>query len=299
MAGADLAVIEGVMGDYDGIAGNSLRASTYEIARITDTPVILVMDGKKSSLSLAAQLKGFMTYQKDSHIAGVILNRTSPVMLERLRPVLEELGVCCIGAVPECEAAALESRHLGLTIPAEQKELQSKIARLAKKLEVCLDVEMIENLASHAGMLKTEVLKTRTGVKAEKRQPLHRMGVAMDEAFCFYYQENLDFLQELGWELVFFRPLRDAQLPECLDGLLLGGGYPENYARELSQNQSMCLEIRQAAERGVKLLAECGGFLYLHRTLEGTDGTVYPMAGVIPADGFRTKKLSYIARQAF
>lgn len=294
--GADFAVIEGVMGYYDGVAGNSVKASTYEIACITDTPVILVLDGKKSSLSLAAQLHGFMTYQQDSHIAGVILNRTSPVMLERLRPSLEKLGVRCLGAVPECSEAELESRHLGLTIPSEQQALRGKIDLLAEKLEHCLDVEAIERLGMTA---RSARLQNRENKGSQVSRPCtRRMAVAADEAFCFYYQENFDFLKEQGWELVMFSPLHDQHLPVQLDCILLGGGYPEVYAKELSENQSMICDIREAAKQGVRIMAECGGFLYLHNNLESVDGVSYPMAGLIPADGFRTERLSrfgYIA----
>ncbi len=326
--GRDLAVIEGVMGYYDGIAGTSTRASTYDIARITDTPVILVADGKKCSLSMAALVKGFVEYRQDSRIAGVILNRTSPAMEERLRPCLEEVGVACLGAVPECDEARLESRHLGLTLPWEQGRLRDRMARLADRLEKCLDVDGILALAgAEAGhgarekeagyaAAEAEAVYVAERVKAgygtsgaesgkNGSSPLagegagqgsgrsgRRIAVAMDEAFCFYYQENLDFLMEHGWELVPFSPIRDKCVPEHVDALLLGGGYPECYARELSGNQQMLQAVREAAAGGVKLLAECGGFLYLHKNLEGLDKTMYPMVGLIPADGFSGEKLS-------
>lgn len=286
----DLAVIEGVMGYYDGVAGNTLQASSYDISRITETPVILVLDGKSSSLSLAAQVKGFQTYRKDSRIAGVILNRTSPMMLERLRPQLEELGVSCLGTAPVCGEAKLESRHLGLTLPKEQQELRERLERLADRLEQSLDVEKILKLAKSAGELpgaESDVIKAASASRTPRR-----MGLAKDEAFCFYYQENLEFLEREGWELVEFSPIHDAHLPESLDGLLLGGGYPEVYAGQLSENKTMLADIRNAAASGVKILAECGGFLYLHRTLEGMDGVKYEMAGVIQEDGFRTERLS-------
>ena len=131
---AELSVIEGVMGFYDGIGGNSMAASTYEVARITNSPVILVVDGKGSSLSLAAQIKGFLDYQKDSHIRGVILNRTNPMVGERLRPEIEKLGVKYLGAVPVCETVDIKSRHLGLTMPEEQKDLREHLAAFAGQL---------------------------------------------------------------------------------------------------------------------------------------------------------------------
>lgn len=294
----ELALIEGVMGYYDGVAGTSFQASSYEIARITDTPAILVVDAKKSSRSVSALIKGFLEYQKDSRIVGVILNRTSPMMTERLRPLIEELGVKLIGAVPECPEAQLESRHLGLTLPNEQKKLRTHMEALADRLEQCLD---IPKLLALAGIAEDQDLndheKKETNKKNEKNGYVstRRIGVAQDEVFCFYYQENLEFLRQNGWEIVPFSPLHDQKIPENLDALLLGGGYPELYARELSENHSMLESIRIAGTdqtKKIKILAECGGFLYLHRTLEDPDGKKWQMVGLLDADAFRTKKLS-------
>lgn len=307
--GYELALIEGVMGYYDGVAGTSFQASSYEIAKITDTPVILVVDGKKSSRSIAALIKGFLEYQRDSRIVGVILNRTSPMMRERLRPLIEDLGVKLIGTVPECPEAHLESRHLGLTLPDEQEKLRSHMEALADRLWQCLDIPKLLSLAgirieeettmeNHpvSGMERA----AESGGKTDFSEKLferagrtsRRIGVAQDEAFCFYYQENMELLRQSGWEIVRFSPLHDAALPENLDALLLGGGYPELYARELSENRSMLESIRSASAGGTRILAECGGFLYLHRTLEDPDGRKWQMAGLLDADAFRTEKLS-------
>ena len=294
----ELALIEGVMGYYDGVAGTSFQASSYEIARITDTPAILVVDAKKSSRSVSALIKGFLEYQKDSRIVGVILNRTSPMMTERLRPLIEELGVKLIGAVPECPEAQLESRHLGLTLPNEQKKLRVHMEALADRLEQCLDIPKLLALAGIAeAQDPNDHEKKETNKKNEKNGYVstRRIGVAQDEAFCFYYQENLEFLRQNGWEIVTFSPLHDQKIPENLDALLLGGGYPELYARELSENKSMLQSIRIAGTdqtKKIKILAECGGFLYLHRTLEDPEGKKWQMVGLLDADAFRTKKLS-------
>lgn len=294
----ELALIEGVMGYYDGVAGTSFQASSYEIARITDTPAILVVDAKKSSRSVSALIKGFLEYQKDSRIVGVILNRTSPMMTERLRPLIEELGVKLIGAVPECPEAQLESRHLGLTLPNEQKKLRVHMGALADRLEQCLDIPKLLALAGIAeDQDPNDHEKKETNKKNEKNGYVstRRIGVAQDEVFCFYYQENLEFLRQNGWEIVPFSPLHDQKIPENLDALLLGGGYPELYARELSENHSMLESIRIAGTdrtKKIKILAECGGFLYLHRTLEDPDGKKWQMVGLLDADAFRTKKLS-------
>lgn len=289
---ADFAVIEGVMGFYDGIGGDTVHASTYEIANITDTPVVLVVDGKKSSLSLAALVKGFLEYAPDSHIRGVILNRTSPAMAERLKPHLEKLGVRVYGAVPVCEEADWESRHLGLTLPGEQENLQEKIEHWADRLEEYLDVEGLLELANQAPMPEKSVLP-KTPATDNRIKTIRRIAIARDEAFCFYYQDNLDLLQQAGWELIPFSPLRDHRLPCAgISAILLGGGYPEVFVKELSENQEMIKEIQTASRHGIKFLAECGGFLYLHKWLEGTNADSYPMAGLLPAKGFKTNKLS-------
>lgn len=288
---ADMAVIEGVMGYYDGAGTATTQASAYDIARITDTPVILIVDGKMSSLSLAAVIKGFLDYQPDSHICGVILNRTSPMMAERLRPCIEKLGIRLYGAVPVCEEAKWESRHLGLTLPCEQVKLRESIKTFADRLEKCLDLDGLLNLAGRARPIHKTAVPSPSPRKAEKKTA--RIAVARDEAFCFYYQENLELLEQAGWELVYFSPLHDRQLPcSGISAILLGGGYPEIYAKELSENRPMLEQIRMAQKNGIKFLAECGGFLYLHEWLEGTDQTFYPMAGLIRAKGYRTQKLS-------
>ena len=307
-ADAELSILEGVMGYYDGIGGNSTAASTYEVAKITDTPVILVLDGKGSSLSLAAQVKGFLDYRKDSHICGVILNKTNKMVGERLRPEIEKLGVRYLGAVPVCETMDIKSRHLGLTMPQEQSELRGHLNAFAKQLEEYLDVDGILELAGCSGEKLPEAGKTEQSnqtdlnqeetkqdeirpIDSESEPPTRRMAVAMDKAFCFYYQENLDFLRQHGWELIPFSPLRDAALPEQVHAILLGGGYPELYAKELSANEPMLTSIRNAHAEGIKILAECGGFLYLQEHLEDEMGNCWPMVGLIHADGFRTEKL--------
>ncbi len=343
-----MAVIEGAMGYYDGLAGISTRASAYEIACITETPVILVADGKKSSLSLAALVKGFLEYRPDSRIAGVIINRVSAAMEKKLRPCIEETGIRCLGFVPEHEAAHLESRHLGLALPDEQQRLREKIEKLADLLENTLDIEGICRLAEDAGAGAGADAGvdagTSAGVDADAgtgtdigagaavcgayrpyripgdgqiNSPHHayedkrirvsaadaadgpsdkrgrrRIAVACDEAFCFYYQENVDFLNASGWETVPFSPIHDHLLPEGISALLLGGGYPECHAKELSDNMAMRKAVEKAYRLGTRILAECGGFLYLHQTLEGMDGKEYPMAGVIPAKAYRTDRLS-------
>ncbi len=292
---ADIAVIEGAMGFYDGVGGCTTQASSYDIARITDTPVVLLLDGRKSSLSLAAELKGFREYHRDSRIVGVILNRTPVSTLEKIRARLEEQGVVVLGAIPECEEAQLESRHLGLTIPAEQQNLRTSLEQYADRMAETLDVGKLLTLVGYTGERQEPEIEWKDllpHVTLQKGEKPRRMGIAKDEAFCFYYQENMDFLRKNGWELVPFSPLRDEHLPEHLDGLLLGGGYPEIYAQRLSGNQGMIEDIRAAYARGVKILAECGGFLYLHDRLQAAGRMEYDMVGLIHGRGFRTEKRS-------
>lgn len=304
-AGFDLTVTEGVMGYYDGLGGISTQASTYEVAQAVDVPVILILDGKGASLSLAAMLRGFLQYQKDSHIVGVILNRTSPMIGARLKPVLEAEGVKYLGCVPVSKEIQFDSRHLGLVMPEEVPQIQKQLDEIADLLEESVDLDGILELArsyaekvennADAGLAKCQTsqvaMETRAaGSFTESRNPL-RIAVARDEAFCFYYQENMEILESLGVELIPFSPIRDHGLPESISGVILGGGYPENYAKALSENTSMLASIRQAWEAKMPFLAECGGFLYLHRELEGSDGIFYPLAGVIPDKAWKTNRL--------
>ncbi len=303
--GFDLAVMEGVMGYYDGLGGISTQASTYEVAQAVDVPVILILDGKGASLSLAAMLRGFLQYQKDSHIVGVILNRTSPMIGARLKPVLEAEGVKYLGCVPVSKEIQFDSRHLGLVMPVEVPQIQKQLDEIADLLEESVDLDGILELARSyaekvennvdAGLAKCQtsrvVMETpAAGLFTESRNPL-RIAVARDEAFCFYYQENMELLESLGVELIPFSPIHDQELPAKVSGVILGGGYPENYAKALSENTSMLASIRQAWENKMPFLAECGGFLYLHRELEGSDGIFYPLAGVIPDKAWKTNRL--------
>lgn len=304
-AGFDLAVTEGVMGYYDGLGGISTQASTYEVAQAVDVPVILILDGKGASLSLAAMLRGFLQYQKNSHIVGVILNCTSPMIGARLKPVLEAEGVKYLGCVPVSKEIQFDSRHLGLVMPEEVPQIQKQLDEIADLLEKSVDLDGILELArsyaekvennEDAGLAKCQTSQVAmetpaAGLFTESRNLL-RIAVARDEAFCFYYQENMELLESLGVELIPFSPIHDQELPEKISGVILGGGYPENYAKVLSQNTSMLASIRQAWETKMPFLAECGGFLYLHRELEGSDGIFYPLAGVIPDKAWKTNRL--------
>ncbi len=294
---AGISVIEGVMGYYDGVGGDTTHASSYEVACVLDTPVVLILDCKGASLSLAPVVKGFLEYKENSHIKGVILNRTSQLMADRLTPVMEELGVHVYGFFPECEEGAFGSRHLGLVLPGELKGLKDKLQSLAMKLETTIDVDGLLKLAQDVNPLplSKKILKKLDFPMVRGEEVL--IGMALDEAFSFYYQENLKLLEEMGARLIPFSPIRDKRLPSGISGLLLGGGYPELYGRELSENESMLREIRRASEHSLPILAECGGFLYLHEELETKDHETFSMAGIIhgkAVPGSRLQRFGYI-----
>lgn len=293
----EISVIEGVMGYYDGLGGIRTEASSYDLARVTDTPVILVVNAKGMSLSVLAQIKGFLDYQKDSKIKGVILNQTSEMTCRMLAPKIEsELGLCVFGYVPKMADWHLESRHLGLVLPDEIKDLREQMQHLADILEKTLDIEGILQMAEGAKELEDDMPKSLkqffadTHVQKIRTQKI-RIAVARDEAFCFLYEDNLKLLEELGAELTFFSPLHDEKVPENVDGLFLPGGYPELFAAELSGNREMLASIRTCAKKGIPILAECGGFMYLHQEMQDMERKTYPMAGVINAAAYRTEKL--------
>lgn len=303
---AGIAVLEGVMGYYDGLGGTETSASSWEIAEITDTPAILVLDCKGASLSAAAMASGFLHFRKKSHIAGVILNRVSSMYYERLAAAVEEAsGLPVLGYLPESEEYRMESRHLGLFLPGEIDRLRERIGRLADQMEKSIAVERVLEVAGMLPLrienkgkekaenesMEAESIAKFPACQEQKVTSRVRIGVARDEAFCFYYQENFRLLEQMGAELVYFSPLRDKKIPDRVDGLLFGGGYPENYARELAKNTAMRESIRRSIAAGMPFLAECGGFLYLHRTLEGSDGKHWEMAGVYPFDAYRTNRL--------
>ena len=292
----EIAVMEGVMGYYDGVGGITSRASAYDLASTTDTPVILIVNSRGMSVSLAAYVKGFLEYKKDSHICGVIFNKMSPMLYPRMKKLLEEeLSVKVLGYVPKVEDCVIESRHLGLVLPEEIPELKSRLQKLSEVLEKTLDIDGILELAGEAPELAAPEMEmliqkdTAFGYRTEEKV---RIGVADDEAFCFFYADNLNLLEQMGAELVRFSPIHDRELPEDLDGLLLSGGYPELNGEALEENQEMCTRIREVILDGMPCLAECGGFMYLHQEMEDMEGKQRRVCGVIPGRAYRTPKLN-------
>lgn len=284
-AQAEISLIEGVMGYYDGLGAATDRASSYEVAKALDAPVVLVVDGRGQSLSALATLEGFLRFRSDSRIRGVIFNRMSEGVYAALKPQVKALDIRPLGYVPKAPELMIESRHLGLVTPGEIEDLGQKLDALAALLERTVDMDGLLALASEAPAM--------TAPSAPPVPPMlsTRIAVARDEAFCFLYRDNLDLLQDYGAELLFFSPLHDAALPEGAQGLLLPGGYPELYAQALSANESMRRSIREAIQGGLPCLAECGGFLYLHRSLEDMADHAWPMVGVLDARAYRTPRL--------
>ncbi len=289
---SQISVVEGVMGYYDGIAMDKYLGSTYHIAKIINAPVVLVVNARGMALTCASLIKGIMDFKKDSNIKGIILNNVSKAVYTALKPVIEgELNVSVIGYMPRSEDLSLESRHLGLVTPENIKDITKKLIRLGEIAEECIDMKSLIAAANSAVPLQVKPLPVN---KAKKRV---KIAIARDAAFCFYYKDNIELLKELGGEIVYFSPLKDKKLPEA-DGLVLGGGYPELYCRELSENKAMLSDINKKLNEGLPCLAECGGFMYLHNTIEDTNGKAFKMVGFINGNALYRGKLvrfGYIA----
>lgn len=293
-AGHGAAVCEGAMGFYDGLGGVSDRASAWHLADTLGLPVLLVVEPKGQSLTLAAELNGLVNFRTPSHIAGILLNNCTARMHALLAPMLEkETGLPVLGFLPKLPEAVIGSRHLGLYTAAEVENLQQKLALLADAAEEHIDWPRLLALC--------EKEPPALPVQPEMPPARVRIAVARDEAFCFTYAETLEAFRDAGAEVVFFSPLRDTALPENIGGLYLPGGYPELHAKELSENTSLLREIKQKIESGLPTAAECGGFLYLGQSLTDAEGQSWPMAGVLPGeakDAGRLVRFGYAALSA-
>ena len=259
----DLAVIEGVMGFYDGLGGIRTSAGSYDLAKCTGTPVILILDCK-----------------------GMSLSGLYPALKEEIE---KETGIPVVGYVPKLTDCLIESRHLGLVLPCEIEDLKRKLEKLAGIIRNTIEIDRILAIAGKAADQETEAEDPAGFFRTDKKV---RIGLARDEAFCFVYEDNLRLLRRMGAEIVPFSILRDRHLPEDLQGLLLYGGYPELYAEQIAANRSMLEEIREHIENGIPCMAECGGFMILHEIMEDMDGKEFPMAGVIPGRAFYAGKLT-------
>lgn len=273
---ADISVIEGVMGFYDGSSG-----SVYSLSEMTETPAIIVIDCKGMSDSAGAVISGFLNY-RPNRIAGFIFDRLPEKLIPLAEKLCSELGTEYFGCLPKCDVT-IESRHLGLVTADEIADIQSKLERLGELAERFIRIDKLFNCCD-APMPEL----TPAELPFFRDQPT--IAVAKDEAFCFIYQENIELLEKMGCRIKYFSPLSDRAVPEA-DGLILSGGYPELYAAELSANPSMLASIKSRINSGMPTIAECGGFMYLHRELTAKDGIAYPMADVIGGSAFPTGKL--------
>lgn len=274
------------MGYYDGM-GFTQRASAYEIADITSTPVILIINCKGMSSSLEAVLSGFVNMKQNSHIKGVIFNRLSEKLYRYAKECALKLGVQPLGYIPSDSLLHIESRHLGLVGADEIKSFDEKLEHLADVMEKTVDIDAVIKLAKTAEKIEYEAEKD---VGTDSKSCVN-IAIAKDEAFCFLYDDNIAFLEENGCRIMYFSPIHDSEIPHDADGVIFWGGYPERYAKELSENKSMIKSVKKVIDSGIACIAECGGFLYLHSYLEGTDGKKYPMAGIIDGEAVNGKRL--------
>ncbi|MFA7383891.1 MAG: cobyrinate a,c-diamide synthase [Desulfurivibrionaceae bacterium] len=282
-SGADIAVIEGVMGMFDG-----QDSSSAALAKTLGLPVVLILDVRSAAESVAAVLKGFEILDPEVAPVAVILNRVaSPRHLALVSGAIRKhCRAEILGHLPQNLDFAMPARHLGLFTGEEQPLSPEALDRLAATISGQVDLARLLELAAGASATQVAVVPAR-----QEQVPVQaRIGVARDRAFCFYYEDNFDLLRASGAELVFFSPLEDRCLPEGLDGLYLGGGYPELYARELSGNLTMRQAVFDWAQAGRPLYAECGGFMYLSEGIAQEDVGVLPMAGVFPVTSRMQKK---------
>ncbi|SEL55350.1 cobyrinic acid a,c-diamide synthase [Ruminococcus sp. YRD2003] len=285
-SGADIAVIEGVMGFYDGD-----RGSAHSVSEITDTPAVIVIDCKGMSDSIGAVMSGFLHY-RPNRIAGFIFDRLPEKLISLAKRLCDEIGTEYFGCLPKSDIT-IESRHLGLVTADEIGDIQTMLGRLGELAEkyICID-KLIESFDRPLPEFK------HTDISRFSDAPI--IAVARDKAFCFIYQENIDLLEKMGCRIKYFSPLSDKAVPEC-DGLILCGGYPELYAEHLSANMSMLADVRNNISMGMPTIAECGGFMYLHDELTDGSGSTYAMAGVIKGRAFPTERLQrfgYITMKA-
>lgn len=275
-ADGDFAVLEGVMGLYDGLGGIYEQGSSYHLAKVTQTPIILVVDAKGMGKSVLALIAGFLQYDTHHLIKGVLLNRMSKGYYDIIKPLIEkELSIKVVGYFPEQKDIGLSSRHLGLVMPDELSDIKKQLNETADRLKKTIDMDLFIDIAEDADEIgdsgNADVYNEKNTGNCDQNEFSQNkaintvnIAVAMDEAFCFYYEDNLRMLEKCGAQLLYFSPLHDTSLPEYCDAMLLGGGYPELYAKELSENISMRNSIKTAFKTGLPTVAECGGFMYLH-----------------------------------
>lgn len=282
----DIAVIEGVMGFYDGVSGSGVYASSAYVGNITKTPAVLVLNAKGMSISLAAVVKGFLEFSQNT-LKAVIINGVSLPMISYYKKIIEEnCYIKVLGGIPFESENSIGSRNLGLITAAEVKNLHKKIDRLGELAEKYIDIDGLIDIARNTKNVNFEKKVYNKICDSVV------IAVARDEAFCFYYDNNLKLLERLGARIVYFSPLYDEKLPETVNGIYIGGGYPELYLEKLEKNKNMIEDIKRAAGENIPLFAECGGFMYMHEYIESTDGVMHKMVGIIKGKVCLSDKLS-------
>jgi cobyrinic acid a,c-diamide synthase len=291
------AVIEGVMGLFDGMSGTRGFGSSADVAKLLQAPVILIVDAANMSRSVAALVHGFCTFDPELKIAGVILNRVKSSAQETLlRQALAEIEVPILGAVPREEAIRLPERHLGL-VPSQEKSFQDDFwEELNQLITTYIDLDKIQEIMVNSAGQGTEPVregaqKSKHSLDLAINSRKLRLGVAWDEAFTFYYQDALDQAEAMGFSVIPFSPLRNLSLPEGLDAVYIGGGFPELHLERLSQNHSFLESLRAFSHSGRSIYAECGGYMYLGNTITDFEGRTFSMAGLIPVEAEMTKRL--------
>lgn len=291
----NIGIIEGVMGLYDGI-GASEKGSTYHVSKLLgNMPIVLVLSPKGQSASICAEISGFKNY-KDANIVGVVLNSVSEKYYNLLKYAIEKnCNIKVFGYIPKTPEIALSSRHLGLVQSMEILNLEEKLDICANLMEKCVDIDGIIN-ATQEYKISTDgdlndsfkednKQKSFESLKGKSKNRNFKIGVALDKAFSFYYKDNLEALENLG-EVVYFSPINDKELPQNLDFLYIGGGYPEVFKKELENNYSMRKSIKEALDGGLRCYAECGGLMYLTESIDGSE-----MVGFFNGDSTMTNKL--------
>lgn len=285
--GRDLSIVEGVMGLYDGLNFERNNGSSAHLARILNLPVFLIVDAHGMAASVVAHIRGFVEYEPDLNIAGVILNRVSSKSLfEYLKaPIEEKLEVPCVGFLEKDPAMRLESRHLGLVPVNELANFERQLNVIADRVEKNFDWKRFDEL------IPVQPEPTGENRNLEQWAKGLKIAIAKDDAFNFYYQENLDLIEAMGGEWITCSPLKDSMLPEDIDALYLGGGFPEIFAEELIGNTDFVEDLAKKISAGLPVYAECGGYIYLSKSIKQLDGRVMPMMGILPGEAEMTKKL--------
>jgi cobyrinic acid a,c-diamide synthase len=288
------AVIEGVMGMFDGMSGTAGFGSTADVAKLLQAPIILIVDASSMSRSVAALVHGFNTYDPAVNLQGVILNRVKSSAQEKiLREALNEIQIPVLGVLPKEAALHLPERHLGLVPVGEGGLLEGFIDTLSQLVSKHIDLEQVERIMLGAPDLDESFLVPRSS-QPKVQENKFRLGLALDEAFLFYYQDALDLAKRMNFIVVPFSPLHDMTLPPDLDGIFIGGGFPELHLNRLSKNLTFLDSLRSYAASGKPVYAECGGYMYLGRSITDFEGREFPLAGLIPMKAEMTTRLQGI-----